>query len=50
MLIHTFVSSYIELTHLLHACPNTLATSYRVVAVSAPGSVAAQAEIKKIAK
>ena len=31
-------------------CPDTLAPSYRAVAVSAPGSVAAQAEMRKIAK
>ena len=30
--------------------PDTLTPSYRVVAVSAPGSVAAQAEMRKIAK
>ena len=31
-------------------CQDTLASSYRAVALSAPGSVAAQAEMKKIAK
>ena len=31
-------------------CPDTLAPSNRAVAVSAPGSVAAQAEMRKIAK
>ena len=31
-------------------CPDTLAPSYRALAVSALGSVAAQAEMKKIAK
>ena len=31
-------------------CPDTLANSYRAAAVSSPGSVAAQAESKKIAK
>ena len=31
-------------------CPDTLAPSYRAAAVSAPGSVAAQAEMRKIAK
>ena len=31
-------------------CPDALTPSYRAVAVSAPGSVAAQAEMRKIAK